>query len=197
GLQRLRQNHNLEGGLDPFVYPGFLDITRTKPIWGQVLERDTFNMALGLDVNRFIRWINSTQTLFFSTQFFYKHAFDSPRDLVLRVPFRNEQVARTIPCVGSNPGCGGGTRACMLRPRLLHLADNRFLQTLLITTSYSGGRILPSWGMFYDWQGTYVLQPGVTLVRDPFRFLVDYSRVQGTPSGSFGAVRDRDNVRFQ
>jgi hypothetical protein len=35
------------------------------------------------------------------------------------------------------------------------------------------------------------------LVRDPFRFIVDYTRIEGAPTGQFGAVRDRDNVRFQ
>ena len=166
-------------------------------------------MAIGADVNRFIGWLNPTQTFFFSTQFFYKHVFDSPGDLVLPVPFRNIPVGSATPIVGNPndpnnllPGIGGcGTknkkRACNLQPRLYHLNDNRFLQTLLITTSYSGGRIVPVFGMFYDWQGTMVFQPGVQLVRDPFRIVFDYTGIVGAPSGQFGAVRDRDNVRFQ
>jgi hypothetical protein len=68
---------------------------------------------------------------------------------------------------------------------------------MLITTSYYGGRIIPTYGMFYDWQGAFVFQPGVTYSRDPFRVLADYTRVQGVPTGQFGAVRDRDNIRFQ
>src|SRR5439155_1450391 len=62
GLRRLRQANNTEGGLDPFIYPRFLDITRTKRFVGQVLQRDTFNLAAGLDVNRFIPWLNPTST---------------------------------------------------------------------------------------------------------------------------------------
>jgi hypothetical protein len=138
--------------------------------------------------------------------------FDSPGDLVLPVPFRNLPVGRNTPIVGdpdapNNPiptlngrgGCGrkGNKHACPLRPRLLRLADDRFLQTLLITTAYSGGRIVPYLGMFYDWQGAMVVQPGVQLVRDPFRFITDYTIVDGNPTGQFGAVRDRDNIRFQ
>jgi hypothetical protein len=34
-------------------------------------------------------------------------------------------------------------------------------------------------------------------VRDPFRFIVDYTAVVGAPTGQFGAVRDKDNVRMQ
>jgi hypothetical protein len=194
GARRLAAQNNIEGGLDPFVYPRFLDPTRRAPFFGRVLQRDTFNVALGLDVNRFIRVLNPAQTFLVSTQFFYKHVFDSPGDLVLPVPYRNIAVARSIPAVGT-PGCAG--RGCALRPRLYHLDDDRFLQTLLVTTAYSGGRIVPSYGMFYDWQGVFVFQPGVTLVRDPFRVVTDYTRVEGPPTGQFGAVRDRDNVRIQ
>ena len=101
GAQSLRNQHNKEGGLDPFVYPRFLDPTRTQPYTGRVLQRDTFNFALGLDVNRYIRWLNPTQTFLFSTQFFYKHVFDSPGDLVLPVPFRNTRVASILPIFGT------------------------------------------------------------------------------------------------
>ncbi len=218
---------NTEGGLDPFVYPGLGDITgtavfndpngRRRPLWGRVLQRDTFNLALGLDINRFIRVLNPQQTFFISTQFFYKHVFDSPGDLILPTPYRNIPVNANFPVAGrvGNPilgalgiaqGCSTGRRDangnpirrnCRLRPRFYHLDDDRFLHTLLITTSYSGGRIVPSYGMFYDWQGGLVFQPGVTFVRDPFRFVFDYTRVEAAPTGQFGTVRDRDNVRFQ
>jgi hypothetical protein len=216
GYRRLVAENNIEGGLDPFVYPRFIDAAtlRTKPLFGRLLQRDSFNMAIGADINRFIRWLNPTQTFFFTTQLFYKHVFDSPGDLILPVPFRSIRVGNQIPAVGTkgdlngilrdvfgaNVGCGtpnGRRRPCKLRPRFLKLNDDRFLQTLLITTAYSGGRIVPYLGMFYDWQGAAVFQPGVQLVRDPFRFVFDYTRVEGAPTGQFGAVRDRDNVRFQ
>jgi hypothetical protein len=196
GFNRLRRQNNTEGGLDPFVWPRFLDQTRTRPFWGRVLQRDTFNMSVGLDVNRFVRWINPNQTVFLTTQFFYKHVFDSPGDLVLPTPARNIEVSRQIPFAGT-PGCAGGSRPCRLRPRLYHLDDDRFLHTLLITTSYSGGRIVPAFAMFYDWQGPLLFQPGVALVRDPFRFIVDYTRIEGPATGQIGTVRDRDNLRFQ
>ena len=220
GTRRLRALDNTEGGLNPFVYPRFLALGRTGPVWGTVLQRDTFNMSVGLDVNRFIRQLNPTQTFFISTQLFYKHVFNAPDDLVLPVPFRNLPVDPRLPIVGNPsadgnvlPGVGGcgakvpnapkvggsrpGTRACRLQPRLFPQQQDRFLQTLLITTSYSGGRIVPSLGMIYDWVGGVVVQPGVTLVRDPFRVTVDYTSVTSVAAQQFGTVRDRDNVRFQ
>jgi hypothetical protein len=138
------------------------------------------------------------------------------------VPFRNLPVDPRIAIIGnpnnpnnalgslgggcgpkvpnSAPGPGGtrpGTRACQLNPRFYKQYPNRYLQTLLITTSYSGGRIVPFLGMFYDWAGGVVVQPGVTLVRDPFRFTMDYTSVTSVAAQQFGTVRDKDNVRFQ
>jgi len=195
GYKRLQRANNIEGGLDPFVYPGFLDLARTTRVEGRVLQRDTFNFALGLDVNRFIRWINPNQTLFFTTQVFYKHVFDSPGDLVLPVPFRNIPVAKSIPIIGT--GCGGGTRACVIQPRLIHIADDQVLHTFNVNTSYYGGRVVPFFSMFYDWQGAVLTQPGVTLVRDPFRWVFDYTRITGPAVGQIGTLRDRDNIRAQ
>ena len=114
-----------------------------------------------------------------------------------------------IPVIGdpNNPGnilqgvggCGpkGNKRACNIQPRFYPLQQDQVLQTLLITTSYSGGRIVPFLGMFYDWVGGVVVQPGVTLVRDPFRFTFDYTSVTSVAAQQFGTVRDKDNVRFQ
>src|SRR6185503_442573 len=65
--QANRLEGNIEGGLNPFVYPAFLDFDREGPVWGRVLQRDTFNFAMRFDVNRFIRWLNPTQTFFFTT----------------------------------------------------------------------------------------------------------------------------------
>ena len=52
--------------------------------------------------------------------------------------------------------------------------------------------------MFYDWQGMFLFQPNVRFVRDPWRFIVDYSAINsGVFRNQIGLVRDRSNVRFQ
>ena len=201
GYARLAKQNNLEGSLDPFVYPGFLDLQRLvvkkNPIVGKLMRRDTFNMALGLDVNRYVRWLNPGQTFLITTQFFYKHVFDSPGDLILPVPHHNQSIDSSLLIIGTGCGPKNARRACRLEPRFFHLNDDQFLQTLAVFTSYSGGRVLPTAAVFYDWQGAILVQPGVTFVRDPFRFLVDYTRIEGPPTGQIGTLRDRDNVRFQ
>lgn len=198
GYERLASQHNTEGGLDPFVYPDFYDLTRKTPIKTTGLQRDSINASIGLDINRFIALLNPTQTFFITTQLFYKHVIDSPGDLILPVPHHNIPVDPSLPLAGTlctdskNPG-----NSCFVRPRFFHLQDNQFLNTLVISTSYLGGKVVPQFLTAYDWQGVWLTQPGVTLVRDPFRFVFDYTRIDGPPTAQIGTLRDRDNVRFQ
>jgi hypothetical protein len=198
GYRRLVQADNLEGGLDPFVFPGFYILDRRTPIRARGLERDTINASIGLDINRFIRQLNPTQTFFFSTQLLYKHVIDAPEDLILPVPHHNIAVNKSLPIAGTlctdgkNPG-----NECRVRPRFFHLNQDQFLHTLLVSTSYFGGRVIPQFVAAYDWQGVWLSQPGVTLVRDPFRFVFDYTRIDGGPTAQIGTLRDRDNVRVQ
>src|SRR5207247_8688160 len=110
--RRLQQANNTEGGLDPFVYPGFLDLTRKGPVQGKVLQRDTFNFAAGLDLNRFIRWLNPSQTIFITTQFFYKHVFDSPGGLVLPVSYRLIAVDKSLLIIAAGCGRKRARRSC-------------------------------------------------------------------------------------
>jgi hypothetical protein len=90
--------------------------------------------------------------------------------------------------------------------RVVPIPEDQILQTLAIATTYLvnvpgadlGLQITPGYNMFYDWQGSILFQPNVRFVRDPWRFIVDYTTIN---SGVFryqvGLVRDRSNVRFQ
>lgn len=155
-----------------------------------VVRRNTFNMALGWDSNVYIRWLNANQTFFISTQFFYRHIFGMDRNgsvcqscrIGLPVPEQNN----------SN--------------RIVPLVENSFLQTLLINTTYNtkvpwtdvNMQVIPGFNMFYDWQGMFVFQPNIRFLRDPFRFIVDYSAINsGVFRYQLGLVRDRSNVRVQ
>jgi hypothetical protein len=57
--------------------------------------------------------------------------------------------------------------------------------------------VQPSFNLFYDWTGVWLYQPGLHLVRDPFRVVVDYTGISGVLGGEIGLLRDRDTVRFQ
>lgn len=155
-----------------------------------VVRRNTFNMALGWDTNQYIRWLNPNQTFFLSTQFFYRHIFGFDRNgsvcqscrLAVPIPEPNNSV------------------------RVVPLVQDSFLQTLAINTTYNTKvpmtevnlQVTPGFNMFYDWQGMFTFQPNIRFVRDPFRFIVDYSAINsGVYRYQIGLVRDRSNVRMQ
>ena len=72
--------------------------------------------------------------------------------------------------------------------------------TLLISTSYFSSQVNPQILLFYDWGGAILFQPGITFLRDPFRFIVDYTLIEAsTLKGGSGValLRDRDNIQFR
>jgi hypothetical protein len=187
-LRRLRRN--LDGCLDPFRYPGF--ILLSEPLQGRRAQRDSINYSVGFDINRYIRWLNPHQTFFITTQVFYKHIVDAFDDQILPVP------ARSLPLrLETSPFTPLGLNGRKLEPSFAKVNQNQILHTLLVTTSYRGGTIVPSFGAFYDWHGVWLFQPGVQFVRDPFRLLVDYTGISGVIGGQIGLLRDRDNLRVQ
>ena len=64
-----------QGQLDPFIFNCANPPACTKfgSSTGGKRTRDSFNAVVGLDMNQWIRFLNPSQTFFFSTQFFYKH----------------------------------------------------------------------------------------------------------------------------
>jgi hypothetical protein len=155
-----------------------------------VRRQDTVNWAIGWDTNQMIRFLNPNQTFFISTQFFYRHIFDykfscTPGDCAgqsLPVPEPNNST-RTVPVV-----------------------QDTFLHTLAINTTYNTAvpftdtniQVTPGFNMFYDWQGMFLFQPGVRFVRDPWRFILDYTAINsGVYRYQIGLVRDKANVRAQ
>ncbi|MEW6269839.1 MAG: DUF1302 family protein [Thermodesulfobacteriota bacterium] len=147
-----------------------------------VSRQDTFNLAVGWDTNQLVRAINPQQTLFISTQFFYRHIFDYQELQSIPVPEPNNSQ-RTIP-----------------------LVEDTFLHTFAINTTYNvyapftstNLQVTPGFNMFYDWQGMLLFQPGVRFTRDPWRFIVDYTTINsGVYRYQIGLVRDRSNVRVQ
>ncbi len=84
--------------------------------------------------------------------------------------------------------------------RLLPLKDTNFINTLAISTQYLGGNLRPSMAFVFDWNGSWLLQPGVDWTfYDPFRVSVKYNWIDGTYGGAAGTFKTKDNfwVEFQ
>ena len=158
--------------------------------------RDSVNLLVGWDANVWLRFLNPSNTFFLSTQFFIKHIRNAAGTRVFTADGRLNPDREVLPVVDTLlPQLG-----VPLEPVMVSQPATSFLQTLLLTTSYRGGQVNPTLAVFYDWVGAFVYQPGVTLVRDPFRFTVDYSiidarRLKG--GSGIGLLRDRDNIQFR
>jgi hypothetical protein len=196
--------------LDPFIYHFYLPNgqecrppackTDTLPTTEGRLTGDSFNYALGFDVNAFIRSLNPDQTFFFSTQLFYKHLFGyAPRE---PVPGRNVSNGTVLPVESAFVFIprAGLREFGAVESDFVHEPQDSLLQTLFISTSYMGGKVTPAFTFFYDWGGALFYQPMITLSRDPFRFIVDYSILSAhTLKGGSGVslLRDRSNIEFR
>ncbi|MCS6926423.1 MAG: hypothetical protein NZ578_11045, partial [Candidatus Binatia bacterium] len=186
-------NQILGPALTGRITPGYRQVG-TDPATGEPLLRyknnidrsDVVRWSLGLDINRYIRFLNPSQSFFISAQTFGTHIVDfdsTPLTSVVdsfgfahfavpvRDPHRNNQA-------------------------FVNLDTYQIVNTLLISTSYRSGVIAPALAFFYDWQGAWVLQPGVTFVRDPVRLTLQYNYIDGQFNG-IGFLRDRDNVIVQ
>jgi hypothetical protein len=171
----------------------------------------SWNVVLGLDLNQWIRFINPNSSIFITTQFFYRHLQNAEKRELIRpesaflpgqspvyfgeiLPVQKEVIS-TDYLLGSFVG---STDAAA--PNFVHSPVDQYLQTLLITSPYYGGRSLPSLGIFYDWSGAWVLQPSFTYSVDPFRFTVTYNFLAATDlkgGAGISLLRDRDNILFQ
>ena len=139
--------------------------------------------ALGLDVNRYIRSLNPQQSFIFSGQMFATHIVD----------FDNTPLKDVRPY-------GFGHYAVGVRDpnhdALVEIDQHQFVNTFSVSTSFRSGVIAPRLVFFYDWQGSWLVQPGVTLTRDPFRLTLQYNYIDGQFNG-IGFLRDRDNLIAQ
>jgi hypothetical protein len=192
-----REPRYRQSEIDPFFFavaqPG--QPLPNEEVVGKRRVGDSWNFVVGVDMNQFIRWLNPQTSFFFTTQFFYRHLNGAPK----RGAFSYNQIltqnvieGEVLPVPETTDALGA--------PQFVHHPVDQYLQTLLITTSYAGGQIIPSLTLFYDWFGSFVAIPSVTLSRDPFRFTLQYnylnaSRLRGASGTSL--LRDRDNVLFQ
>jgi hypothetical protein len=170
------------------------------PQFSTVSRKDTLNFSVGWDMNQYVRFLNPAQTFLFSTQFFYRRILNPAQCTVFNNPLDPTSGTRQADCQGLPVPLPNNST------RIVPLPANQFLQTLLINTTYNHNipgtqltvQTTPGLQMLYDWQGSLVFQPNVRIVRDPWRFIVDYTALNsGVYRYQLGLVRDRGNVRFQ
>lgn len=185
---------------------------------------NSWNAVLGVDLQQWIRFLNPNASFFITTQVFYRHLQNAAKRRKIATPSSgiakpcsDPSVPAGVPCYADpipQPMDGEvlpvpefyvspdyyNLPVAAAQPHYVHTSADQILQTLLISTNYYSGRINPSLGLFYDWQGALVVQPQVTFLQDPLRCTVSYSHLSaGRLRGGSGIslLRDRDNVLFQ
>ncbi|MBX3026598.1 hypothetical protein KF840_16960 [bacterium] len=202
-------------GLDPFVFAlprngvacpqgrlGADGFCVSEPRTG-----DSWNLMIGFDTQQAVRWLNPNASFFITTQFFYKHLVGALPRTAIQTPAAqlpgqpvlfNGEVLPVQRAIYSPDRWGLPTAAA--EPEFVHNAADQYLQTLLIGTTYFGGKVTPSLSVLFDWSGSVVVQPNVVYSYDPFRFTFNYSYLWASElRGNSGTslLRDRDNVLFQ
>ncbi len=181
---------------------------------------DSWNFVLGIDSNQFIRWLNPGNSFFITTQFFYKHLNGASKRETLNSRFARagknvefnplDRERLGIPEINAGevlPVPGFRQRSAFTpnadtatQPGLVQSSTDQFLQTLLISTSYASGQIVPTLTAIYDWDGAVGIIPQIKFLRDPFRLTFSYSYLEANRlKGNAGVslLRDRDNFLFQ
>ncbi len=146
---------------------------------------DVVRWSLGVDINRYFRFLNPQQSFIMSGQMLATHIVNldgTPLTSVLPYGFGHVSVAVRDPHRKNDA--------------FVNVDQHQFVNTLAISTTYRAGVIAPRLVFFYDWQGSWLVQPQVTFIRDPFRLTLQYNYLDGQYNG-IGFLRDRDNFIVQ
>ncbi len=147
---------------------------------------DVIRWSLGMDMDRYIQLLNPQQSFVLSGQIFGTHIldFNDTKLSSVRDSFGFGHFA--IPVLDPN----------RRNTSFVNMDQHQLVNTLSISTAYRSGAISPALVFLYDWQGAWLVQPGVTFTRDPFRFIIQYNYIDGQYNG-IGFLRDRDNLIVQ
>lgn len=146
-----------------------------------VPKRNVIRGMLGFDHNQWFRFLNPGNTFSITGQLFYTGIQGSSTSI--KIPIQRK------------PG------------KYIDVDPNSFVTTFGINTLYSAAyffnisQFQPSITYLYDWEGSWLLQPSLTFLRDPFRFRIEFSYLEGrftsSPGTGIGLLKDKDNLAFR
>ncbi|MEW6440037.1 MAG: DUF1302 family protein [bacterium] len=148
-----------------------LDGLPLNPQSGTIPRKDMLKYMIGFDKNIWIRPLNKKSTFFVSGQYFGRY--------VPKFDHRMRQGALIYPSLSAYP------------------YEDKFEHTftLLLSSTYMKGNLLPQVSAAYDPQGAIMVQPQATYIWDPLRFTVQYTNIMGSWN-SMAFFRDRDQISF-
>jgi hypothetical protein len=140
-----------------------------NPKSGSIPRKGILKYMFGFDKNIWIRPLNRKSTFFVSGQYFGQWVTDYDS--------RMRQGALIYPSLTDYPA----------------VKEFEHIFTLLVSSTYRKGNLLPQVSAAYDLRGSIMVQPAVQYIWEPFRFMVQYSAIMGS-FANFGFFRDRDQI---
>jgi len=145
------------------------DALPLNPTGGVVPKTDILRYMVGFDRQTWIRFLNPTNTFMISMQYFGQW-----------IPDYDERMSQLI----------------FDYPAPLEFVpfkETEHTFTFLMNSLYLKGRLQPQLVVAGDVRGAVLFQPSINFIKEPLRFMLQYSGVQGEMT-NFGAFRDRDQI---
>lgn len=142
-----------------------------NPKSGTIPRKDVLKYMIGFDKQIWIRPLNRTNMFFVTGQYFGQYVPDY--DSRLRYQVHPQDSLKEF----------------LTMRRFEHVF------TAMVNTLYMKGNLQPQLAAAYDVRGAVLLQPSINYIREPFRFMIQYSTIFGNFI-NFGVFRDRDQVTF-
>ncbi len=148
-----------------------LDGLPLNPQSGSIPKKDILRYMFGFDKQIWIRPLNKVSTFFVTMQYFGQW-----------VPEYDDRMRQAVPIYPDFV-------------RYPKVKETESVFTAIVSTMYRGGTVVPQLAVAYDVRGAFLIQPSVNFIREPFRFMVQYSAIEGNFT-NFGVFRDRDQISF-
>lgn len=168
-------------------------------------KRDWLLWNIGLDHSQWIPWLNPNNSFTISAQQFFTNRngqhttfnADRPPNVLNDkdvIAGRKRALQKLVTNAAAAATCqpGTGSRAGF---SLWEFPGQDWLTTVTMNTQYLGGNLKPSFTFFYDWSGSWLVQPGVDWTFwDPFRASVRYNYLDGRGNRGLGISNNKDSV---
>jgi hypothetical protein len=152
-----------------------------NPQSGEIPKKNVLRWVIGFDKQLWIRPLNKKSMFFLSMQYFGNWFPDYDPNLVRPVP---------EPYKFGVSSTGTVYPDYRVYPKIKEIES---VFTGALRTNYMSGALIPQLAAVYDPRGAWMVQPSIQYIREPFRFLVQYSTLIGQ-FVSLGIMRDRDQI---
>ena len=154
---------------------------------GTIPERDILRWMVGLDKFFWLRALNRTNTFLISGQWFSQLVLDWDESLGYPIATAPDDILEQSEIDQLLYAFNFSNR---------HRLESNF--TLLLSTMYWNGRLIPEVVTIYDARGAWYVQPKLTVGIGPWRISVMYNTTIGKMADlGVGVYRDRDQVAFK